>query len=364
MVASRNQRDCPAAIEGTSMDTVAQLSKRERIDLFQEASARKGNMSPAIVEKDFWVCWTLKRLFTVTDNFPRFIFKGGTSLSKVFKLIGRFSEDIDLSCNRGDLGFVGEKDPSKNMSGKKRERLLNELEASCVEYIADSLIPALREKFSTIIGNPQEVDLPWSLAIDKEDPQTILFSYPAAVPESETGILPYIQPVIRLEIGARSDQWPSGEYDIQPYAAEVFPELFEVSSCSINTLQVKRTFWEKATLLHAEFYRPPGKKIGDRLSRHYYDLACLAQSPIRGELIQDLDLLEAVVSHKNIFFRSAWASYETARVGTFRLMPPSNRIHSLKIDYRKMEEMFFEEPPPFESILETLEKLEHEINDK
>ncbi len=344
------------------MDTIAQLSKRERNDLFQETSVRKGNMSPAILEKDFWVCWTLKRLFSMTAPSARLIFKGGTSLSKVFKVIERFSEDIDLSFNRDDLGFEGERDPKEEMSGRKRDRLLDELKASCESYIADRLMPALIEDFSGVIGKPETGETSWSLSIDDQDHQTVNFSYPAVVSLVGTAVPAYIRPVVRLEMGGRSDPWPSGEYEIQPYVAEAFPDLFDSPSCSINTLQAERTFWEKATLLHAEFHRPEGTATGTRLSRHYYDLACLAQSPVRVEAIKDLALLRAVVGHKQIFFRSGWAHYETACPGTFRLIPPVHRLPSLRSDYRKMQEMFFEEPPTFKSILETLEKLERDIN--
>lgn len=344
------------------MDTIAQLNTAERIELFQEASALKGNLSAPTIEKDFWVCWILRRLFSMTESSPRLLFKGGTSLSKVFKIISRFSEDIDLSFNRDDLGFVGERDTKREMSGKNRKRLLEEIEASCVSYIADKLVPALTQDFAGVIGDPEEAEHSWSLKIDDQNPLTVFFNYPAVIPLTGTGVPDYIRPIIRLELGARSDPWPSKEYKIQSYASEVFPDLFDNPIFSVNTLEAERTFWEKATLLHAEYHSPEGRESGDRLSRHYYDLACLAQSPIKDRAIGDIDLLKAVVEHKQLFYRSRWAHYETACPGTFRLVPPRDRLPILRNDYRKMEEMFFDAPPTFELIMESLKELETDIN--
>lgn len=137
------------------MDGIAALDRDTRARLFEETAARLGIGRAAIIEKDFWVCWTLRRLFalqnTQKEAHPVFVFKGGTSLSKVFGLIQRFSEDIDLSLDWHGLGFTGERDPAK-AGTSRRKRLLEELRDTCESYIASTLVPALRKDFATVLG--------------------------------------------------------------------------------------------------------------------------------------------------------------------------------------------------------------------
>jgi hypothetical protein len=131
----------------------------------------------------------------------------------------------------------------------------------------------------------------------------------------------------------------------------------------VTSLLAKRTFWEKATILHAEYHRPAEKAMPDRYSRHYYDLAMLAQSPVRAEALADLALLDQVVRHKETFYPSGWARYDLARIGSVRLVPTEERRVALERDYRSMSVMIFGEPPTFDSIIETLAALEKQINE-
>ena len=170
----------------------------------------------------------------------------------------------------------------------------------------------------------------------------------------------YIRPAIRLEIGARSDDWSAAEREIVLYAAEVFPEAFTVARSSrIHTLEAIRTFCEKATLLHAEYHRSRESRSPNRFSRHYYDLFMLSQIDIGNEALTRLDLLERVVNHKKLFFASAWASYDTARPRGFHLLPADHRIPDLRNDYK---EMIFGAYPEREEIIEDLTALERRIN--
>lgn len=342
------------------MDKVATSSSDFRRELFQETSDRMG-ISTRLVEKDFWVCWALHRLFSTLSDFPAaMLFKGGTSLSKAYGVIERFSEDIDLSLSREDLGFLEEKDPYNAQSKKQASRLLDELTETCEKEIRERLFPELEKNFTQVLGVHGST---WSLKIDKQDAQTILFAYPCNEERSAGDSLPvYIQPVVRLEIGARSDHWPAKKEMIEPYAATHFPNLFLTTQASVQTLAPERTFWEKITLLHAEHHRPGDKVIGDRLSRHYYDVSCLYKTPIAKRALENKDLLTAVVRHKSLFFRSAWANYETAVQGNLRLIPSQERISELKKDYADMSQMIFNEVPSFDEILSDIEKLEQEIN--
>ena len=154
------------------MDTVLQLSQTQRVQLFEQTAQLTG-MVAVIVEKDFWVCWTLKELFRLPTIGEHLIFKGGTSLSKVFKIIERFSEDIDVSIDRGFLGFGGTNDPEAGASNKEKQRRIEALKAACQRKIADELLPAFRVAIKSKVRHDEK----WSLRSDDDDPdkQTSLF---------------------------------------------------------------------------------------------------------------------------------------------------------------------------------------------
>ena len=340
------------------MDNVASMPAERRLELFRETAARR-SLPVELIEKDFWVCWSLHRLFSRMADLPAtLLFKGGTSLSKVFDAIDRFSEDVDLSFNREDLGFADDRDPYAAASKKQARRLIDELTERCVNEIRDSVFPMLKEDFASVLGAAGER---WSLEISASDPQTILFTYPHGRQKQSSGP-GYVQPQVRLEIGARSDHWPALEGTVEPYAATEFPNLFERRQATVRTLAAERTFWEKVTLLHAEHHRPAEKPIGERLFRHYYDVARLYQGEIGQQAVAQTDLLESVVRHKSLFFHSGWAHYRTAVPGSIRLLPTKGRIGEMRRDYEAMAEMIFAEPPSFDTILQVIGELEERIN--
>jgi len=337
------------------VNKVAQMTKRDRADLFAE-TAERCDLSEAVVEKDFWVCWTLKQLFAIDALRDRLLFKGGTSLSKIYHAINRFSEDIDLAVDYVALGFTGERDPRREgLSKTKRAALLAEMMTACQQYIGSEFIAVLRERCDEILGDKEE----WTLTVNEQDANVVRFQYPSA---AQT--LDYIKPQVILELGTHAEFVPRDSFTVRAFAAEEFPALFTEPDVPVTSLLAKRTFWEKATILHAEFYRPAEKALPDRYSRHYYDLAMLAQSPVRAEALADLALLDQVVRHKQTFYPSGWARYELARVGSLRLVPPKERRAALERDYRSMNVMIFGMPPLFESIIETLAALEAQINNQ
>lgn len=340
------------------MDRIAQSTPRERADLFRRAAvALRPERSPLIVEKDFWVCWVLRRLYEVLDFRPHLTFKGGTSLSKVYNAIERFSEDVDLSLSRRDMGFTDERDPEQTGIGtKETRRRLDALVASCQKEIHDHLLPMLRDDFVSALGKEG-----WEIALDKIDPQTVMFTYPSS--GIANGAERYIRPAIRLEMGARSDDWPATDHQIKPYAAEAFPKAFTVApSCRVYALEAERTFWEKATLLHGEHHRPKDKAMQERLARHYYDLYQLSKTDIEKKALADLDLLKRVIQHKMVFFRAAWKHFETALPGSFHLLPQEERQDDLRRDYAQMETMIFGDYPAWDDIIASLKETEKRIN--
>jgi len=148
---------------------------------------------------------------------------------------------------------------------------------------------------------------------------------------------------------------------VSAYAAQAFPELFEVPSFSVWTLEVARTFWEKATILHS-LAHGGAERVSSRMARHYYDLVLLSDAPESSHSLARTDLLEAVAVHKARFFPAAWASYETARAGSLRLAPPADIRAKLERDYKDMAPLFMREPPPFAALMERLTELQRLIN--
>lgn len=339
------------------MDEIARWPAKDRADLFAAAASQRG-ITTAIMEKDFWVCWTLRRVFSLPDPPASLIFKGGTSLSKVYGAIERFSEDVDLAFDRADLGFTGDKDPATAPSNNKRQRALKDLKATCADLIQGSLRTQITDLFAeSLQSSPGE----WTLEPDDVDPLALNFAYPQ-VKDAEA-VAAYVKPAVKLELGARSDHWPAEDAEVVPYVAEEFPDQVPDSRSKVRVLSGARTFWEKATILHQWCHASEDKQFPDRQSRHYYDLACLAEHEIGEKALADFSLLQDVANHKEIFFEAKWAKYDLARPGTLKLVPGSDRIQALEEDYRKMHEMIFGEVPSMEHIIETLQSLETRINE-
>ena len=156
---------------------------------------------------------------------------------------------------------------------------------------------------------------------------------------------------------------PSDSFEISSFAAQKFPQVFEKTKCIVNTIVAKRTFWEKATILHHEANRPSESAIAIRYSRHYYDLAMMASDKVKDEALADLELLKNVVDFKQKFYPRTWEKYEEARIGTLKLLPPEFRLEALKKDYQAMQNMIFDKYISFEEIINILENLEKEINE-
>jgi hypothetical protein len=344
------------------MDKVAILPAGDRAALFGETGAGRG-VANTIIEKDFWVCWTLKRLFGLHENgTATLVFKGGTSLSKAFGAIRRFSEDIDLSFDRADLGYTGDRDPEKEgISKKQANKLIGALVSDVEQHIAEKLLPALRSAIVEQLGEPAKGE--WSLEVDAADAQTVNFHYPTALAGAEYESIGYITSRVKLELGARGAPWPTEKRVVRPYAAEDYPGFFEHSDTTVVVLSVRRTFWEKATALHAEAHRPTESPTPQYFSRHYYDLAMLLATDDGKAAATDFELLAQVAKHKATFFRSGWASYETARPGTLRLLPDEKRIKDLRADYRAMAPMMFDDNlPSFDEILATVAAFQETTN--
>jgi len=340
------------------MDKWAKASAADRQALFIEAAAQK-NISPEIIEKDFWVCWTLLQISRLT-KLPRLIFKGGTSLSKAFGIIKRFSEDIDLVINRHELGFNEETDPANQGTTNLRNRTIEKLKDTCFDVIAEEVLPKLQSQMSSVIGMDG-----WTLKIDTNapEPDTIEFQYPKGLPDPQ--VSSYIRRAVRLELGCRGDQVPCEQATVRSYAVEVKASLFEIAESSVLVISPERTFWEKATILHREYYRSEaGKELTERVFRHYDDLVVISKHERGSSAMTKYSyLLDEVVAHKQHFFREGAAHYELAGRKTLKLAPGKRLEESLRKDYDKMKEMYFGSEPDFDAVMDAIRQLEKKINE-
>ncbi len=334
------------------------LPEQDRRDVFATAARRLDTM-PNFIEKDFWVCLVLDVLFNrIPQSRPRLQFKGGTSLSKGFGLIQRFSEDIDLVVDRGDLGFVDARDPvaSTGLSNKRRNALFEELMLACGNHVQGPMTSNLTASIDAMAEGCSVVP------DDDGDLQTLLVVYPSLWPESDRG---YVRPRVKIEAGARSAPTPAEPRSIAPYISADLPD-WQFTARRILTLAPERTFWEKLLILHGIHcgYRDHGRlpTDSDRVSRHYYDVAMIAVTETGDAAISNLSLLDAVRAHNLVAFRQAWKRFEEAVPGSLRLVPQPEPRAVIERDYRAMRDMFLGEVPTFEWIIGQLHRVENAIN--
>lgn len=330
------------------MQNIAKINENDRKALFHNTAAKMG-MTDAIVEKDFWVCYMLDYLFHRSAWKDNIAFKGGTSLSKAYGLIERFSEDIDLILDWRVLGY-GKDEPWEERSNTKQDAFNKEANARAEVFLRNAFLPA------TIADLTAELGPKVSCFIDDDDPQTVKIVYPNSFSDSS------ILQEIRLEIGALAAWTPVKEATITPYSAQLYARLFTQPSTEVLTVLPERTFWEKVTILHREAFRPEDRPFPSRYSRHYYDLYKMMKSHVKDNALADNDLLERVVKFKDKFYRCPWARYDLAKRETMKLLPPDYNMAKLRADYDHMQNMLFGEKPAFDEILNTLAQLENEIN--
>lgn len=330
----------------------------ERRRLVCEQTGARTDLFDSSVEKDFWVCWILEKLFNLPVWGEVLTFKGGTSLSKAWKLVERFSEDIDIVINREALGFTGDDAPEHAPSNKQIQKRLDSLKQaaqSCVDnHIRPALYAAIEAEMPTGVS--------WSLEPDSADPdhQSLLFAYPTVFPDHPE----YLRQVVKIEMGARSDTDPSSETGIQPVIAETFPDLFASGTFNVRSVLPVRTFWEKAMLLHEESFKPVHKMHRKRgMARHYYDLYRLIQHGISEKAAHDPGLFERIATHRKIYFKYTWMDYGTLAPGKLRLIPRDDQIGDWRNDYMGMQrEMFYGDVPSFDTILKTVKEFQDGFN--
>jgi len=333
------------------------LDNNERSQAFRIASQKLGY--PAyVIEKDLWVTYMLDILFNKLKHNHQIMFKGGTSLSKCYGLIDRFSEDIDLSLNMADFGFAGDNTPhniAKMQSKTAAKKAVESLKLAGEIFVENKLLPMLIDTVREDIAN----DDTWDLTIDENNKENLLFHYPKSLDEAEYGNK-YVKPVVLIETGTKSEHIPIELVSINSLLEDAISSI--KSTCTVKVLSPKRTFWEKITILHAENNINRIERVKERLSRHIYDIVMISRSKIGSEAIKDIDLLNAVAKHKSFYYRSNAAKYDEAKVGTLKIVPNGEILEAFRTDYNKMKSMFSDDIIPFDTLLKELKQLENSIN--
>jgi hypothetical protein len=330
------------------MYRLAKLKDEERKLIFRN-TANKMKVNEAIIEKDFWVVLVLDYLFSQSKFKKAFTFKGGTSLSKGYSLIRRFSEDIDLMLDWTIFG-IPENEPYEDRSNTQQNRYNQVINVKATTFIKNTLLDEIKTGLSNMLG--YEVDM----ECDKTEENIIVFKYPRLFGHDS------ILNTIKLEFGPLAAWTPSEVVGVSPYINDYYPNVMNQPYAKVLTVKPTRTFWEKATILHHEAHRPSTSKIPDRYSRHYYDLYMMSLGVSREGLLEDLDLLDRVVELKKKFYPRGWARYDLAKKGTLKLVPDQYRIDELEKDYKAMQDMLFGDIPSFNEIMDSLRDLEKKTN--
>ncbi len=330
------------------MYNIAKLSDKDRDVLFTRYVFERGN-NKAIVEKDFWVTLVLDYLFHKCLYKDYFIFKGGTSLSKCFNIINRFSEDIDLILKWNILT----NDNTNNVRSNRQQDIYNKnINKLAAEFISNKLKPVMEEDFEQLLGKRI------TISVDEKDPQILKFMYPRLYDDNESGILKYV----RLEIGPLAALTPTEDVEISPLISSLNLKIYDNVKTIIKTVSPERTFWEKIMILNQEAHRPMDKKMLPRYSRHYYDVYKISLTDYKNKAYSDLELLMKVREFKKKFYPVSWAKYDTAVPGKFILVPNDERIKELKEDYENMKEMLNDDSISFDQLMIEIKKIEIEIN--
>lgn len=321
----------------------------EELELVIQNTSDKLSMSKAIVEKDLWVCMILKYLFENFKYKDAIVFKGGTSLSKVYKLIERFSEDIDLALDWKVLGYKSE-EPYKDRSNTKQLKFNDKLNEDTKVFLRDEFLPVLENDFKDALKGKD-----YKFYIDEFNGQTICFDYPKNHKDSS------IIQVIRLEIGSLAEPIPASRRKIKTYIEEVYPEVFD-ENIQVVAVDSLRTFYEKITILHREANRVNGN-YPTRYSRHFYDVYKILLTDIKEKSFDNLDLLKAVIEFKKKFYACNWAKYDDIMEGNIKLIPSDEALEIFSKDYDSMKNMLFGEKISFDRIISSIREYEIELNE-
>lgn len=316
-----------------------------------EAVAEEQRLSPEAVEKDWWLVLALDLVFSMSCG-QAIVFKGGTSLSKGWGLIQRFSEDIDLVLDREFLGFSGEL--GKNQRDKLRK--------ASVRYALEEFAPELEQAFIQM-GFPEVKVVPLEPKSSDNDPVKIDIYFPKLTVADS-----YLKPGLQIELGARSLREPFSEVPIQSLVSRS-PNFkntdFADDPIVVPLVNPERTFLEKIFLLHEEHQRPKENQRVDRLSRHLYDIFQLESTAYKDKVLGDSTLFNLIVAHRERYSRVSGVDYKLHRPELIRFIPPDKVLPAWEKDYQLMQEsMIYGESPSFTQLIASLAEFQSQLNQK
>lgn len=322
------------------------LSTAEQLEILK-AINEKMNISVSAIEKDWWVTQTLRLIFEM-DIAPHIVFKGGTSLSKAWSLIERFSEDIDLALDRRFLGF------NKPMTGSQ----VNKLRKVSFQYISDKFFPQLKNAFDNAGIDNVKIQLAAIKDAD-QDPLIIEIYYP-----SLSGTNAYIQPRVLVEIGSRSLIEPFTKKSFTSLVGEHFANRpFADSPITVAAVNPERTLLEKIFLLHEEFQKPFEKIRVDRLSRHLYDIEKMMDTSFKNTAFEGNKLYDHIVEHRRTLTPVRGIDYSRHSPDKINFIPPPAIIAAWQKDYEAMQEsMIYGESLSFTKLMQKLRLLNDQVN--
>jgi hypothetical protein len=301
------------------------LSADEKRKALRVASTESGRLVH-LLEKDVWVVWTLRQLYT-SPYADHLIFKGGTSLSKAYRAIDRFSEDIDITYDIRTIApdLVAQTPDGLPKTKSQQKRWTDDIRKRLRDWAATEMLPFIQHRLS-------ETDKDAAATAEGD---AIIISYrPLA---TGTG---YVAPRIKIDFGARSTGEP---FEMRAITSDAAPFLKDVvfPECNVRVMRAERTFWEKATAIHV--YCLQGKLGGERFARHWYDLVQLDKAGVVDAALKDRDLAKRVATHKCVFFpekdtTGAPIDYTAAVTGGLKLVPDGEGRAILSADYQKMLE--------------------------
>lgn len=323
-----------------------QLSEQDRQEIFTEVANQK-ELSIAAVEKDWWVVQTLAVIFSM-ECASALIFKGGTSLSKGWNLIQRFSEDIDLVLDREFLGFTGELTKGD----------IRRLRRKSYQFITENFTEELKNKFAELGFKDLTVKYR-EVENHDQDPLIIEIYYPPLAEKDS-----YLKPAVLVEVGSRSLKEPFTPRTFGTIISEVFADRpFSDEPITIPVVNPERTFLEKIFLLHEEFQKDADKIRVERLSRHLYDIEKLSQTEYAKIALQDTDLYKTIVRHREKFTPISGIDYANHSPDKISFIPPDTIIKSWEQDYQAMtQNMFFGNYLTFDKLINRIAELQKRIN--
>ncbi|NUQ26241.1 MAG: nucleotidyl transferase AbiEii/AbiGii toxin family protein [Saprospiraceae bacterium] len=326
-----------------------QLSDRDRRDIFTEVSATK-NLPSAAIEKDWWVVRTLELVFA-SSIAAHVVFKGGTSLSKAWGLIDRFSEDIDLALDRKLLGFDK---ADRDMTGSQ----VSKLRRRSFQFISETFFPEIREKFQALGFTNVNVQL-GDIKNTDQDPLIIEIYYPTV-----TDAVPYLRPRVIIELGSRSLMEPHDHRRFTSLVGEQYSgRPFADTPITVPTVTPERTFLEKIFLLHEEFQLPGDRIRVERKSRHLYDLEKLMDTPHATAALANKELYQTIVEHRKALTPLRGIDYANHIPAFINPVPPDTVIRAWEEDYKAMQEsMLYNPSRKFTDLIARIQELKDRIN--